>query len=74
MVEVERNIPLQNRPRQLNLSNITWIVGETKLGIGDLNFILSYTKKEESLSLYREDDSSFPILRITLLMLKLSIP
>ena len=25
-VEVERNIPLQNRPRQLNLSNITWYV------------------------------------------------
>ena len=25
-VEVERNIPIQNRPRQLNLSNITWYV------------------------------------------------
>ena len=25
-IEVERNIPLQNRPRQLNLSNITWYV------------------------------------------------
>ena len=25
-VEVERNIPLQNRPRQLNLSDITWYV------------------------------------------------
>ena len=25
-VEVERNIPLQNRPRQLNLSNNTWYV------------------------------------------------
>ena len=25
-VEVERNIPIQNRPQQLNLSNITWYV------------------------------------------------
>ena len=25
-VEVERNIPIQNRPRQLNLSDITWYV------------------------------------------------
>ena len=25
-VEVERNIPIQNSPRQLNLSNITWYV------------------------------------------------
>ena len=25
-VEVERKIPLQNRPRQLNLNNITWFV------------------------------------------------
>jgi len=25
-VEVVRNIPIQNRPRQLNLSNITWYV------------------------------------------------
>ena len=25
-VEVERNIPIQNKPRQLNLSNITWYV------------------------------------------------
>ena len=25
-VEVERNIPIQNRPQQLNLSDITWYV------------------------------------------------
>jgi hypothetical protein len=25
-VEVERNIPIQNRPRQLNLSDINWYV------------------------------------------------